>query len=575
MIRIFYSAVFTVLLIYTNGISAEVESANPENAASAEKTEQVVPADSDELPQETIILKDEPEVDSGTGKSPADINVEAIDKKEGEEKEPVKEAEETEESGSETIKDEDQVKPDTDENSPADKPSGPSEPPAAPELKEQGEVPKEEAGDAPEKDAPVDDTGPGDAAEGVEGSETDPETPVEPEQETAEGVKEETPSETAEPGDGEQQVEKEKEETVVAETVEKKPDKLEPLFVKPLYEISSGRNDSNPSWSPSGQLIAFERSIGDKREIIVSRLDGSVVQRIYSQPPVEENEMEFIFPGIVEDISYNSGISWSPDEKSMVYMSNAGSGNYDLYLLSKLGEKETIRLTEDNERDSHPHWAPGSNRLVFVSGRTGKADVYLMDLVTRKAAKITQGEKTYLYPQWSPDGGNIVMIYGSNENHDIYLIKNVNDPMNSIEPLTTWTFDDLRPIWSPDGKKIAFYSNYNLDNDQKRWAIIVINADGSEPKEGDALAQKVVATNVIPDIDRGPAWMADSKTIVYVKNDKKSYNPIYMIDIETKTTYQIETQTKMNHDVVCSLDGTLAFRAQVEQWDHIYISKLK
>jgi hypothetical protein len=30
----------------------------------------------------------------------------------------------------------------------------------------------------------------------------------------------------------------------------------------------------------------------------------------------------------------------------------------------------------------------------------------------------------------------------------------------------------------------------------------------------------------------------------------------------------------MNHDLSCTSDGTLAFRAQVEQWDHIYIAKI-
>jgi hypothetical protein len=30
----------------------------------------------------------------------------------------------------------------------------------------------------------------------------------------------------------------------------------------------------------------------------------------------------------------------------------------------------------------------------------------------------------------------------------------------------------------------------------------------------------------------------------------------------------------MNHDVVCSKNGLIAFRAQVEQWDNIYIAEL-
>ncbi len=360
----------------------------------------------------------------------------------------------------------------------------------------------------------------------------------------------------------------------IVEKIEEPVVEVIPLFVNSLTKINSGRNDSNPSWSPSGRLLAFERSIGDKREIIVSRLDGSIVQRIYSQPPEEDDEMEFLFPGIVDNISYNAGISWSPDETSLVYMSNGGSGNYDLYLLKKLGEKTTIRLTEHNEKDSHPHWAAMGNKIIFVSGRTGKADIFLMDLTTRETVKLTNGVKTYLYPQWSPDGKKIVMIYGSNENHDIYLIEDINNPINTIKALTTWTYDDLRPVWSPDGSKIAFYSNYNLENDQKRWSIIVIAADGNNPTAGDSLAEMVVSTDVIPDIERGPAWMADSKRIVYVKNDKRAYNPLYTVNIENKTKFRIKTDTKMNHDVVCSPDGNIAFRAQIEQWDHIYITKL-
>lgn len=350
---------------------------------------------------------------------------------------------------------------------------------------------------------------------------------------------------------------------------------IEPLYVQALMDIVPGHNDSNPVWSPSGELIAFERSTGDKREIIVSQLDGSEVQKIYCRSSDEENEMAIFLPGIIDEVSYNAGISWSPDGNRLVFMSNGGSGNYDLYLLPVLGDETTIRLTEHPEKDSHPHWSPDSNRLVFVSGRTGTAEIYTMDLETRQVTQLTFGHKTFLYPQWSPDGKRVVMIYGSNENHDIYLIEDVTRPLETTRALTTWAYDDLRPVWSPDGKKIAFYSNYNLQRNPKLWSIIVIAADGSDPSEGENLTQKVVARNVIPDIERGPAWMPDNKRIIYVRNDEKSYNPIYIYNLEEKTNIRIKTDTKMNHDVVSSSDGTFAFRAQVEQWDHIYVSKLK
>jgi Tol biopolymer transport system component len=350
---------------------------------------------------------------------------------------------------------------------------------------------------------------------------------------------------------------------------------IQPLFVQAFTDINPGHNDSNPIWSPTGRLIAFERSIGDKREIIVARADGAVLQKIYCRLSDGDDDMQLFLPGIIEDVSYNAGLSWSPSEKSIVFMSNGGSGNYDLYLLPALGEESTIRLTDHTEKDSHPHWSPVADRLVFVSGRSGKAEIYLMDLVTGKVNQLTQGKKTYLYPQWSPDGKKIVMIYGSNENHDIYLIEDINRPTETLRPLTTWRYDDLRPVWSPDGTKIAFYSNYNLENNPKLWSLIVISADGSDADSGENLVEKIIAVDVIPDIEGGPAWMLDSKRIVYVKNDEQSYNPIYVVDIENNTNFPINTGTKMNHDVVCTINGTIAFRAQVEQWDHIYIARLE
>ncbi|MBW2607067.1 MAG: PD40 domain-containing protein [Deltaproteobacteria bacterium] len=399
---------------------------------------------------------------------------------------------------------------------------------------------------------------------------------IEPKSEPEQEPKTEKPDEVvdeAKPEENKSQTAKQ--DTELEKETPKEPKELKPLYVRELFDIKAGQNDSNPVWSPSGKKIAFERSIGDKREVIISGLNGVVVQKIYCKLSDKKNEeMDFFFPGIAEDISYNSGMSWSPAEGSLVFMSNGGSGNYDLYLLPQLGNESTIRLTDDDEKDSHPQWSPVADHLIFVSGRSGKANIYLMKLETKETIQITNGEKTYLYPQWSPDGEKIAMIYGSNENHDIYLIGDITKPVKTLKALTTWSYDDLRPAWSPDGKKIAFYSNYNLQEDPKVWALFVIAADGSDPTEGEELYAKVVATNVIPDIESGPAWMPDSKRIIYVKNDRQAYNPIYVVNVDKKTEAILKTTTKMNHDVVCSSDGTIAFRAQIEQWDHIYIAIL-
>ena len=348
---------------------------------------------------------------------------------------------------------------------------------------------------------------------------------------------------------------------------------LVPLFVRPLTKIEAGRNDSNPEWSPAGALIAFERSQGDKKEIRIAYPDGTPVQTVYFQLSAGGEDSKFFFPGVYEEVSYNAGITWSPGGDRFVFMSNGGEGNYDLYL-QELGGT-AVRLTKHKEKDGQAHWSPVADSIVFVSGRTGNGDLYLLDLGTKALKRLTGGGKAYLYPQWSPDGKKLVLMHGSNERHDIVLISDVNRPLESRKALTAWPHDNLRPVWSPDGRRIAFYANYNAAGDPKLWSLVVIAADGSGPADEEGLAARVVATDVVPDVETGPAWTPDSAGILYVKNDRQDYNPLYFVDVAQKTSTLVRTGTKMNHDVTCSEDGAFAFRAQVNQWDQIYIMRLK
>ncbi len=151
------------------------------------------------------------------------------------------------------------------------------------------------------------------------------------------------------------------------------PAGVEPEFVRPLVPIAAGRNDSNPVWSPVGDMIAFERSRGDDKEIVIARLNGDIVQTIHQQSAPAQGQSQFFFPVVVEPTSYNSGISWSPDGKRFVFMSNGGEGNYDLYLREPDGR--ITRITSDKEKDGHGHWSPAHNRIACISGRSGKGDV--------------------------------------------------------------------------------------------------------------------------------------------------------------------------------------------------------
>ena len=89
-------------------------------------------------------------------------------------------------------------------------------------------------------------------------------------------------------------------------------DTIEPEFVRTLSAFESGRNDSNPVWAPTGKMIAFERSRGDKREIVVLHTDGVLKQTIYFQLSGTEKDSKhtsFFLPRITDDPSYNNNVT--------------------------------------------------------------------------------------------------------------------------------------------------------------------------------------------------------------------------------------------------------------------------
>ncbi len=335
-------------------------------------------------------------------------------------------------------------------------------------------------------------------------------------------------------------------------------------------------NEWNPRFSPDGRRLSFERRSGSAQALFVVDVDAPMaeVERVTSQPPRAATSAEEALLGTSRpDDSFNGQLSFHPDSRRFVFTGNAGTGVYRLYEGS-LGGAGSRTLTQQSKEDGHPAVSPDGRWLVYVSARAGIGKLFLRDLADGTERQLTFGDKVDLYPAWSPDSRLVAYTSGDNDNHDVFVV-DASAPQATPRQLTTWKYDDLRPTFSPDGTLLAFYSNYSPSGEEKEWSIVAVPADGSGPTKGAALAKLAMAVNVVKDPEVGPAWLPWGRALVYARNNKAEWNPIYVVDAETHEEVRIETGTRMNHDLICSRDGLLAFRAQVASWDDIFVAPLR
>ncbi|HEX7126451.1 MAG TPA: hypothetical protein VF406_11890 [Thermodesulfobacteriota bacterium] len=352
-------------------------------------------------------------------------------------------------------------------------------------------------------------------------------------------------------------------------------------LLTPVSAAGAGSNELHPRWSPTGRYLSLERDDGTSRTVEVYAADPGpglrLVETLALRPAADG--LGFLLDGAAQGSTYNAWIAWAPDESRFAFVSSGGIGQYDLYLSAVGRGGAAERLTNDAAADGQVAWSPVGDRLAFVSGRTDRGDLYLLDLATRAVTRLTAEGRSVLHPEWSPDGRRLAFAVGEGENHDVCVMDVPAGEAAGRAParrcLTAWPFDDLRPRWSPDGRRIAFYSSYNAEGEPGVWSLFVVAADGSDPVKGEALLARRVDTGVVVDLDVGPAFTPDGGGLVYAKRVDRDFNPLYLADLAARTARRLVTGQSIHHDVALAPDGRLALRAQVARWDRVLTGRLR
>lgn len=344
------------------------------------------------------------------------------------------------------------------------------------------------------------------------------------------------------------------------------------IEVKQLSDRDLPNNEANLSWSADGAWLAFEVISDRERQIKVKNIVGDYERELSVQPARANTFLEGMVVGSAH--SYNAGLRWSRDTTRYAFMSNGGTGFYNIYV-GAIGAGERP-ITRGSTKDGYATWSPVTNEIAFVSGRTGNGDIYLIDVGSNDLTRLSDDEEAVdLFPEWASDGNSIVYSSGDAMAHSLYVVRRGSggrwgDPAR----MTEWDNDDLRPTISPDGRWVAFYSSSPEEGDDGSpvWNIHVVRYEPGKLYTARELSAAVVARRVVIDLNTGPAWTPDGRKILFVKHDPDEFNPIYGYDVFSGQSFVFRTKTRMNRDITMSRLGVLSFRAQVGVWDRVFVA---
>lgn len=241
-------------------------------------------------------------------------------------------------------------------------------------------------------------------------------------------------------------------------------------------------------WQPETAALLFMSSRDGNAEIYLS------------QPP----------PGnLVNLTSHPSGDNWpvwSPDGTQIAFQSDR-SGNLDIWVMGADGSNPR-QLTHNKTPDYLPSWSPDGKSISFTSRRKsaeGDAElpyIYIMNADGSDQRRLVADSLgTSAGAEWSPDGRRIVYSrkVGDQKGVDIFMADSNGQNERRITKDADQAIYNGSPMFSPDGKRIAFYSDNGMAS-----SIVVMRADGTKRNVVVAEGQNWY-----------PRWSPDGRWLVY------------------------------------------------------------
>jgi serine/threonine protein kinase/WD40 repeat protein len=230
--------------------------------------------------------------------------------------------------------------------------------------------------------------------------------------------------------------------------------------------------------------------------LLLGRGDQIIAQRFDPSTGTLIGEPQNVAKGVMNDTS-----TWHMDASAsndgLLVFGSGASGDLQLVWLDRSGK--LISSIADNLPDLQAVVLSPQGDRVALQLNAGETDIWVLDLARGVRTRLTFGPIGNVSPIWSPDGKWIA--YSSARNGQFALCRKPSDGSGAEETLLTETDQPALDDWSPDGKYLLYSRPVLSGSGRQTWAL---------PLEGERKPSLILERGTAGKLSPDGHWLAHS-----------------------------------------------------------------